>query len=176
MSQVYSFIFYLLFACRFISLFISIANEKRLKKMGATEYGASNSALLTVAHLAFYGCCIWEGYAGGAFFSDNLTLAGTIVYAFSILMLYVVIYAIRHVWTVKLLIAPRAYHTINTGFLFRTVKHPNYFLNILPELVGVAFIFHAWYVLIIGLPVYLVPLCIRIKQEEQVMKQQFADY
>ena len=54
------------------------------------------------------------------------------------------------------------------------MRHPNYFLNILPELVGFALVLHAYYTLIIGLPFYLIPLIIRIRQEESAMRAKFA--
>ncbi|WP_316175922.1 MULTISPECIES: hypothetical protein [unclassified Bradyrhizobium] len=47
--------------------------------------------------------------------------------------------------------------------LFRIVRHPNCLLNILPELV-------------IGLIIYAMPLVLRIRQEETVMREQSATY
>jgi isoprenylcysteine carboxyl methyltransferase (ICMT) family protein YpbQ len=80
----------------------------------------------------------------GAFFTDRVSYAGLTLYIFSIVALYYVIYSIRHIWTVKLIIAPNDYHVINSNFLFKYIRHPNYFLNIIPELVGIALLFHAW--------------------------------
>ena len=57
------------------------------------------------------------------------------------------------------------------SFLFRTVRHPNYFLNIMPELVGVALLCNAWITLCIGFPLYLCLLIVRIRQEEDAMKE-----
>ncbi|WP_290541262.1 isoprenylcysteine carboxylmethyltransferase family protein [Alistipes sp.] len=56
------------------------------------------------------------------------------------------------------------------SFLFRTVRHPNYILNIVPELIGVALLCNAWKTLYIGFPLYLCLLVIRIRQEECAMK------
>src|SRR5262249_62436732 len=52
----------------------------------------------------------------------------------------------------------------------------NYFLNIIPELVGLALIMGAWIILVIGLPLYLLVLRKRIVQEEQVMREHFPHY
>ena len=60
--------------------------------------------------------------------------------------------------------------------LFRWVRHPNYFLNIIPELCGLALIMGAWIVLVLGLPCYLLVLRERIRQEEAVMQQHFPHY
>jgi len=89
-------------------------------------------------------------------------------------MLWIVIYSLGDRWTVKLIIAPG--QAINKSFMFKYFRHPNYFLNILPELVSIALICQAWYTLLIGLPLYLIPLTIRIVQEEKVMKTHFSNY
>jgi isoprenylcysteine carboxyl methyltransferase (ICMT) family protein YpbQ len=169
-------LFYVLLAFRLLTVIISARNEKRLKKMGAIEFGKRNSGLLIGLHFLFYGAAITEGYLKNAFYRDGTAVAGIGIYVFAIFILYYVIFAIRHVWTVKLMIAPTGYHKINRGVLFRYVRHPNYFLNILPELVGIGLIFHAWYTLAIGLPLYLVPLVNRIREEERVMGEYFEDY
>lgn len=163
-------------ALRFYSLFISIGNEKKLKAMGAVEYGRNNSTILTISHFFYYGLALYEGLNAHQTYADKISLAGLLIYAFGICMLYYVINAIRHIWTVKLYVADAQYHTINKSPLFRFVRHPNYLLNILPELVGYALFFHAWFTLTVGLPLYLIPLIIRIVQEEQVMKKHFVDY
>lgn len=84
---------------------------------------------------------------------------------FAYAMLFYVIYKLHDVWTVKLYIIPD--HRIEKSFLFRTVRHPNYYLNIIPELIGVALLCNAWYTLLIGLPIYACLLAIRIRQEEE---------
>jgi isoprenylcysteine carboxyl methyltransferase (ICMT) family protein YpbQ len=169
-------VFYILVFARLISIFISAVNERKLKKMGAVEYGKRNSALLVVAHFAYYIACVVEGTQRGAFFYNSTSYIGLGIYAFSIVVLYYVIYAIRHVWTVKLIIAPKSHHVINRSPLFKYIKHPNYFLNIIPELIGFALFFHAWITLIAGMIIYMALLITRIRQEEAVMKEHFSEY
>lgn len=169
-------LFYSFFVARFFTVVISAFNEHRLKKSGAIEYGIQNSKWLILGHFTYYAAALFEGYAGDAFYTDTITKTGVIIYSASIIALGYVIYALRHVWTVKLIIAPKGLHKINKSFLFRYVKHPNYFLNVIPELIGIALVFHAWYTLAIGFPLYLIPLITRIRQEEKIMKEQFADY
>jgi isoprenylcysteine carboxyl methyltransferase (ICMT) family protein YpbQ len=168
--------FYFIFLVRLFSIFISARNEKLLKRKGAKEYGKLNSLALVIFHFMFYGACLTEGFSKGAFFIDTVSISGLVIYALSILVLYYVIYQIRYIWTVKLIIAPKDFHVINTSFLFKYIRHPNYYLNIIPELIGICMIFHAWNTLFIGLPLYLVPLIIRIIQEERLMKTIFKDY
>lgn len=158
------------FIVRLYSLGISILNEKMLLVQGAKQYGVKTSKLLSIAHVLFYVCALFEAnYFDHQW--DGISVAGALLLLFAYGMLFWVINELRGIWTVKLYILPE--HKINTSFLFRTIKHPNYFLNILPELVGVALLCHAWHTLMLLLPVYLVILAMRIYQEEKVMKPLF---
>lgn len=159
--------FVVFFTLRLLSLAYSVRNEKRLQKQGAVQYGKFNSLLLTLAHIAFYFGALYEANATSTTF-NNISATGAGIMAFAYTMLFYVIYKLRDVWTLKVYIVPN--HRIERSFLFRTVRHPNYFLNILPELVGVALLCNAWTTLCIGLPLYCVLLFVRIRQEEAAMK------
>lgn len=164
-------IFSAFFVLRLMSLYISIKNEKRLKLMGAVQYGKLNSLLLTLAHIAYYFCALYEAYTSGVSF-NNYSAIGAVVIAFSYIMLFYVIYKLRDVWTVKLYIAPN--HRIEKSFLFRVVRHPNYILNIIPELIGVGLLCNSWNTMMYGLPIYCCVLLVRIVQEERAMKDLFS--
>ena len=105
---------------------------------------------------------------------DWVSVTGLAIYAFGAVMLVVVIALLGRFWTVKLIIARD--HDLVTHPLFRAVRHPNYYLNILPELVGYAVTLHAWLTLVVGLAIYMVPLTVRIRQEERVMRETLARY
>lgn len=160
-------------ALRLFSVFISRRHESVLKREGAVEMGAANSKLLTLAHILFYLAAIVEGAVHPSE-PDLATLAGLVLYLAGMAMLVVVIRLLGRFWTVKLLIASD--HALVVHPLFRLVRHPNYFLNILPELIGLALVFHAYATLIVGLPLYLVPLITRIREEERAMRETFAGY
>ncbi len=160
-------------AVRFLSLGISIRNERRLKAEGAVEYGAGTSALLAAAHIAYYLAAYAEGLVRMPPV-DGVTLAGLAIWGFSICALFWVIGVLGRLWTVKLIVAED--HVLTENRLFRWLRHPNYFLNMLPELVGLALVLHAWWTLAIGFPVYVVILGLRIRQEERVMTGAFAAY
>jgi isoprenylcysteine carboxyl methyltransferase (ICMT) family protein YpbQ len=160
-----------LFLIRIITLFKSKKNEKKLKLNGAVEYGKLNSLLLTVFHILYYIVCLCEGYGNEI---NQYTYIGIGLWLFSYFILLIVIFSLKDIWTVKLIIAPK--HKLVTSFLFRSFKHPNYFLNIIPELIAVALMCNSWYALCIGFPLYLIPLSIRIKQENRVMKEKFGIY
>jgi isoprenylcysteine carboxyl methyltransferase (ICMT) family protein YpbQ len=155
------------------SVAVSRRHEKALKAQGAKEYGRSTSRLLAAAHILFYGGALVEGLWRSTQ-PTWWTMVGVVLYGMSIIALVLVWRELQGLWTVKLIIASD--HTLNQSALFRWVRHPNYFLNIIPELVGLALIMGAWLVLVVGLPLYLLVLRKRIVQEEQVMHEHFPQY
>jgi len=166
-------LFIVLFLLRLATVAVSLRNEKRLKASGAVEYGKTNSIALTIAHVLFYFAALGEGL-WRATQPSLWTTIGIAFYLLSIIALLLVWRELRDLWTVKLIIA--ANHTLNQSALFRWLRHPNYFLNILPELIGLALILGAWFVLFLGLPLYLIVLRARIVTEERVMKEHFPRY
>nr|WP_184223846.1 isoprenylcysteine carboxylmethyltransferase family protein [Granulicella aggregans] len=158
---------------RVATLAISKSHEKALKKDGAVEYGANNSHWLTLAHLSFYLSVITEGYLRKAAV-DGISALGFALYAMGVIMLLTVMHLLGRLWTVKLLIARD--HALVQHPLFRLVRHPNYFLSIVPELTGLALVFHASATLIAGSVLYSLPLALRIREEERVMKAKFSAY
>lgn len=158
---------------RIAMLAVSIRHERALKRAGAVEQGAANSAVLAMAHIAFYLAATVEGSLYPAPI-DGVSMAGLALYGIGAVSLVWVVRVLGRLWTVKLLIARD--HVLVTHPLFRLIRHPNYLLNILPELVGLALALHAVHTLVLGLPVYAVPLIIRIRQEEAAMRARFAGY
>ena len=163
---VLTFVFF--FLVRFSSLIFSAQNEKRIVAKGAIQYGKLNSLLLAVAHVIFYFGALYEAYRRGTPFNDTYTYIGIALLTFANTILYIVIYKLRDLWTLKIYILPQ--HRIERSFLFRVFRHPNYYLSIAPELLGLAIFSHVWYTLLIGYPIYWIFLATRIVQEERVMK------
>lgn len=166
-------IFFAALFIRLFSLVKSKSNEKKLKENGAVEYGKANSLILTLAHILFYLSALSEAIITNAAV-NSYTYIGIALFVFSMTILWAVINSLENVWTVKLYIASG--HELNESFIFKYFKHPNYFLNVIPELVSIVFICQAWYTLFIGLPIYMIPLIIRIVQEEKIMKKYFKTY
>ena len=88
---------------------------------------------------------------------------------FAMFMLYVVTKLLGEIWTVKLMLVKN--HQFVDHWLFRYVKHPNYFLNIIPELIGLALLCHALLSFCILFPFYIIVLYNRIKEEEQLLRE-----
>lgn len=167
---------FVLFAVTFrlAMLAVSIRNEARLKQAGAIEIGRHNSTVLAAAHVAYYAAAIAEGFALRDQKIDAAALAGLVLYLFGMVMLLVVVRSLGRLWTVKLLLA--ADHELVATPLFGWVRHPNYYLSILPELAGFALAVGAHGTLLLGLPLYLIPLIVRIRQEEGAMRARFPRY
>jgi isoprenylcysteine carboxyl methyltransferase (ICMT) family protein YpbQ len=152
---------------------ISAKNEAELKKEHAKEYGKKNSIVLgNVFYVFFTGSLIEASIRKTQF--DMVTVYGLILYAFSLSMLFYVINQLKGNWTTKIIIAKD--HKLNRSFLFRTIKHPNYFLNLIPEFIGFGIICKSWVVSSIVFPVFLAVLIWRIIIEQKVMKAKFKEY
>ena len=156
------------FAIRLAFLKISKKNEKNILANGGVEYGAVNSKRMTILHIIFYFGSLFEAIITKAKF-DTISLIGVFFLTFSMIMLYMVVHLLEGIWTVKLMIAKN--HQCNNHWLFEKVKHPNYFLNIVPELVGLGLICHSRITSIIVFPFYAVVMYIRIKEENALIEQ-----
>ena len=166
---------FIIAACifRLVTLWASVRNERRLKASGAKEFGRGNSLVLGILHSLIYIAAIVEGAYRGAPL-DGISILGIVIYVVGAIGLVIVIRTLGRLWSLKLLIASD--HVLITHPLFRVMKHPNYFLGVLPELIGFALALHAFLTLAIGLPLYLISLGLRIREEHRVMGQEFAAY
>lgn len=158
---------------RGLSLSISIRNEGRLKREGAIEYGKGGTVFLTSVSFLYAASAIVEG-ALRRVELDLIAAWGIAIHAFSMIVLFYVIYQLREVWTVKILIARQ--HRLVTSWFFRTIKHPNYFLNLIPEFIGLTLVLKAWLTAATLFPILLLAIGIRIVQEERAMRQAFTGY
>ncbi|MGT2829673.1 isoprenylcysteine carboxyl methyltransferase family protein [Streptococcus hillyeri] len=157
------------FVLRLAFLKISKKNEAAILANGGVEYGVENTKRLTIAHIMFYLGCFIEAYLRRTAL-DSISLLGLGLLFFAFIMLVVVVRLLSDIWTVKLMIANN--HQFNDHWLFRVVKHPNYFLNIAPELIGLSLLCHAWYTLLFVGPLYAVILGNRIKEENHLIVSQ----
>lgn len=153
------------FIVRLYSLKISISHSQQLIKNGAKEYGAQNSKYLALTHILIYVCGAIESFINKDTFSLFNGL-GFVLLLFGYIVLFHVIKTLGSIWTLKLFILPQ--HPIVKSGLYKITKHPNYYLNIIPELIGVLLLTHASYTSLLLLP-YGYFLYTRILQEEKMM-------
>ncbi|MBO0472246.1 hypothetical protein IGL98_003204 [Enterococcus sp. DIV0840] len=159
-------VFILLVLFRLLALYISKENEKKLLASGAVEYGKTTSKYLAILHTMIYFSSFFEGIITHVK-SDMLSFVGIIMMMISYSVLLFVIKTLNRYWTVKLIFEEN--HKINSTWIFKKIKHPNYFFNIIPELIGITFIFHAWVTFAIGCIPYGVCLYLRIRQENSLL-------
>ncbi|MET3557243.1 isoprenylcysteine carboxyl methyltransferase (ICMT) family protein YpbQ [Streptococcus rupicaprae] len=157
----------IVFLVRLVFLKKSIRNERAILADGGCEYGVENTKRLTVLHILFYVLCLIESIIYRVHL-DSLGVLGLALLIFSMLMLYLVTQLLGDIWTVKLMLLKN--HRFVDHWLFRVVKHPNYFLNIVPELIGLGLLCHARWTCILILPLYAIVLFIRIKEEEKLLR------
>ena len=160
-------------AVRIALLALSIRNEFRLKRDGAIEHGRRVTVALTLAHVGYYVAAIVEGLSHPGEFTV-LTLLGLVLYTFAMAALVWVVRTLGPLWTIKLMIA--RHHRLVDDPVFRALRHPNYFLNIPPELIGLALVLGAYQTLAFGLPFYALVLAVRIFQEESTMRRLVPGY
>lgn len=158
-------ILFIFFCIRFISLKISMQHAKQLKVEGAVEYGVKNSKYLAITHVFIYMSAAIETFIHKDTFSI-LNGIGLIILIVAYIMLFIVIKTLGRIWTLKLFILPN--HPIIKSGLYKVTKHPNYFFNIIPELIGVLLLTHATYTTLLLVP-YAYLLIARIRQEENLM-------
>lgn len=163
-----SIIVFAVFVIRLYFLKISIKNEKKILEDGGMEYGKENTKRITILHILFYLFCFIESLVKKRPF-DTTSIIGLGLIIFSLFMLYTVTRLLKDIWTVKLMILKN--HKYVDHWLFRNVKHPNYYLNIMPELIGIALLCHSLYTAIIILPLYVYVMYVRIKEEEKLLKE-----
>lgn len=161
-------------AFRFWSLYVAGSNERRLKADGALEYGQGSTLFLWIATGIVYAGALIEGFSYRHAQFDRISLVGLLIYIFSAIALLFVIRTLGRFWSGKVIISPK--HELVVHPLFRKLKHPNYFLNMVPELIGFCILLHAWITLAIGVPLFLISLFFRIRVEEQVLKNKFEAY
>lgn len=154
------------FVIRLYSLYISINNAKALIAEGAKEYGQANSKGLAATHILIYVGAALEAWIQHTTIGA-INVFGLILLVLSYFVLFHVIRTLGRIWTLKIFILP--HHPLVKSGLYKITKHPNYFLNIIPELIGVLLLTSATYTWFLLLP-YAYFLIKRIKQEEKLME------
>ena len=99
-------LFLLASAIRVVSLIKSASNEKKLRKANAVEYGRNNSRVLVLFHVLYYLACLSEAIVLNKSV-DKISFIGFGLFIFSMVMLWIVIFSLKDIWTVKLIIAQR---------------------------------------------------------------------
>ena len=154
-------------------IYLFLYSTHQLKDINATCKTAKGrwrcriwySKFLAITHVLIYMSAAIEAFIRKDTFS-LLNGIGLIILIIAYIMLFIVIKTLGRIWTLKLFILPN--HPIIKSGLYKVTKHPNYFLNIIPELIGVLLLTHATYTTLLLVP-YAYFLIVRIRQEEKLM-------
>ncbi|HES9413754.1 isoprenylcysteine carboxyl methyltransferase family protein [Streptococcus pyogenes] len=157
-----------MFTIRLVFLKKSITNEKAILAQGGQEFGAQNTKFLTLLHIMIYVFAVIEALLKQIKF-DGISFLGLLLMLLSVAVLYEVTRILGDIWTVKLMLAKD--HKYVDHWLFKTIKHPNYFLNIAPELVGIALLCHAKITAMLLFPCYIVVIYSRIREENKLLAE-----
>ena len=68
------------------------------------EYGRNNSKVLVLFHVLYYLACLGEAIVLNKSV-NTISFFGVGLFAFSMVMLWIVIFSLKDIWTVKLIIA-----------------------------------------------------------------------
>nr|WP_050897405.1 isoprenylcysteine carboxyl methyltransferase family protein [Streptococcus ictaluri] len=157
-----------MFAIRLVFLKKSMANEKAILAKGGQEFGVQNTQFLTLLHIMIYVFALAEAYLKQITF-DWLSFLGLLLMIVSVIVLFEVTRILGDLWTVKLMLAKE--HPYVDHWLFRRFKHPNYYLNIAPELLGIVLLCHAQITAMLLFPCYLLVIYLRIREENKLLAE-----
>lgn len=166
-------LFSVVMAARISTIVYSSINAKRLIKAGGKEYHKKSTIaimiLMTLLHLG----CLAELIIRKPTF-NTVTIIGLSTYFLSMIVLAYVLVTLGKFWTMKVIIAKD--HQFKENFLFRVFKHPNYYLNMFPEILSLVLITQAYITGGILLVPFIVAFYFRIKGEEEIMRKTFESY
>ena len=158
---------------RFTVLGIGVVNGIKMIKRGGKEYYKKTTVLLVaVITIVFFSCFVSAILNKTQF--DRLTISGIIIYLFSYIFLLLSSISLGNQWNLKIIIAKK--HRLVNNYLFKKVKHPYYYLSLIPEALSAVLICKAWIVLYTLFIPFILMIFVRIYQEEKVMKMHFSEY
>ncbi len=166
MNELICIVFVIAIMNRLNFYFISKKNEKRLLKKGGKEYGKECTRALATIHTVFYFASFVEGYFR-RLQCDTLCLIGICLITVSFMILMLVMNDTGKYWTIKIILADDS--ILNTNWLLRYSKYPNYYINAVPELLGITLLFHSWFTMFVFILPYSICLYLRISQEKHLI-------
>lgn len=161
---------------RLLTLTISQKNEAQLIKLNSIEYGVMNSKVMSSAWVLLYLLAVTElliRMVSVGFDIDIKTpVAPSVIFGFVILILSftVLLTTIKLLdiyYIVKLYKTPN--QQLSTHWLFRYIKHPIYYLVLIPELIAICLISGAYSAYVLAI-ICFITVIIRIFQEERILR------
>lgn len=153
---------------RITELYISIKNEKWLRRNGAIEYGQRHYKLIVLLHSLFFISLILEYNFSGRY--SDLNVINYLFLVFFILLQIMRIWVLRtlgNYWNTKIFRIPGS-ELIAAG-PYKYFKHPNYIV-VICEIFSLPLIFDLYYTAVIFSFLNALVLFIRIREENRILK------
>ncbi len=125
---------------RLFELLLSVRNARKVKPLGAREYGAGHFPLFVIVHTIYIAGLFLEVRLLDAR-PDNLWPMWLGVWSAAQALRYAAIRALGDRWNVRVIVIPGA-PLVRSG-PYRYLRHPNY-LAVVAELLAAPLIFGAW--------------------------------
>ena len=151
---------------RIIELFISRANETRLRAQGAEEHGRGHYPVMVVLHALFLPSCALEVWFAGRPFIPLLAGSMLVVILGTMALRYWVVTSLQGRWCTRVLVLPDA--PLIEGGPFRWLPHPNY-LAVVIELAAIPLFHTAWVTALVFGTANAVLLAVRIRVENRAL-------
>lgn len=152
---------------RIVELGLARRNAIYTKSLGGYEIGKEHYPLLVLLHGAFLGSLILETLVKGNLQIKPVPIFLSIFFLAQVIRIWVIA-SLGKMWNTRILIVPNS-KPVTCG-PYRYLKHPNYLVVIL-EMATLPLSFGAIGTAIIFSGLNLALLCIRIKIEEEGLKQ-----
>ncbi|MBS2771770.1 hypothetical protein KFV09_09515 [Anoxybacillus rupiensis] len=161
---IYAF-FCLIVSMRVLELWIAKRNERRLKAIGAKEFGRAHYRWMVIMHTFFLLSFLFESlYKGG-----HLSPWWPFFFGVFLIVQWLRIWSIVSLgpfWNTKILILPNA-HVVVKG-PYRFLRHPNYLVVVL-EFLLIPLLFQAYITAVVFSVLNACVLFVRISTEEKAL-------
>ena len=154
-------------AQRIAELVIANKNMRYAKSLRGYEVGKEHYPFMVILHVLFLGCLIIETMQKGDLQVKPIPVFLALFFMAQVIRIWVIA-SLGKMWNTRIIINPNS-KPVTKG-PYRYIRHPNYFVVIL-EIVSLPLSFGAIWTAIIFSGLNLVLLKIRIKAEEEGLKQ-----
>lgn len=142
-------------------------NTRRVREMGAREYGAGHYPAIVALHVIGLACLALEAYWND-FFPNNFWPIPLTLFLLAQGLRYWSIATLGPYWNTRVWVVP-GMTPIRSG-PYRYIRHPNY-LAVVVEFVTITALWNAWWTLAVVTPVNLILLGVRIRCEENALNK-----
>lgn len=149
-------------AWRLVELGLARRNTVALLAHGGRLAPRDATGLLVAAHVASLAGVVLERWLGARMGGTASVAAGALLVLATLGRAWVLSTLGRR-WTIRVVTVPGETPVVTGPYRF--VRHPNYVV-VLAEVLAIPALFHAWWTLVIGTPLHLAALLLRVRSED----------